>query len=145
MSKYKVILSEFRDGECLCKALVDLNLPFEHGPNLRENGVTLKTDWVYRGEQNQQVAVAVTRSSLIKAGVPSYGGLGFAWNGKGYDLVQDSHNVYDPRAVDLLNKLRQRYSFHMIHAQARAHGLMVQESRSANGDIDLVLVGYNRR
>lgn len=145
MSKYKEIQTEFRDGAMLLKALSDLGLKFEAAANLRSNETVLKTDWASRGETDHMAAVVVSRATLREAGVYSYGGLGFAWNGESYDLIQDSHNEGDVKTGELLGRLRQRYAYHVIQTQAHARGLTVRESRSVNGDIELVLVGYNRR
>lgn len=144
MSKYKEIKTIFRDGECLLKALADLGLTAQSAANLRDNGVTLKTDYASWGDVDHQVAIAVSRKDLIWQGkVKSYGGMGFAWNGQDYDLVQDRH--VSPAMTALNEKLRQRYAFHAVQKQARANGMMVRETTSAGGEISLVLVGYNRR
>lgn len=144
MSKYKQIHSEFRDGAMLLRALADLGLSCEQAAILTCNDLTLKTDYTSWGDADRKAAITVTREALKSAGVHSYGGLGFAWNGESYDLIQDSHNEYNKAATDLLGRLRQRYAYHMIQQQARARGLTVRESSSAGGDIELVLVGYRR-
>lgn len=147
MSKYRLIKSEFRNPDSLIKALNDLGIAFDRSVNLRTNDVVLKTSFgegimlqLYHGE-NHDVAIAIQRDNLAKAaGLKRVvDGMGFSWNGSGYDLIQDHYNEMNRGVTDLTNKLKQRYSFHETMRLARANGYLVKSSTSENGKIRVVI------
>jgi len=141
MSKYRVIKSEFKTGESLLKALADCGLQCEHGPNLRENNATLKTSWRGGwGGKDQQVSIAVSCHNLERVIDHAMDGMGFVWNGAGYDLVQDQHDLERGDVNAMMNKLRQRYSYHEVMRLAHAHGYNVRETSSQNGQMRVKIV-----
>jgi hypothetical protein len=146
MSKYKRIACEFKNGESLLKALQDAGLKFEQARNLRENTVAVHTHWKDYGSTEQPCALAIQKDDLSQGFLSrgaqwgSMDGMGFAWNGSGYDLIQDQHDQSRPEMGALLDQLKQRYSYHEISRQARAKGYTVRELPGQNGTINLVLV-----
>lgn len=142
MSKYRQILTEYKNGDSLVKALADLKVEHSRAANLRENGVTLTTHWSGTwGGRDQRVAIAVDRDQLGRAlGHRPMDGLGFAWNGSGYDLIQDQHDGWRAEDLQLLARLRQRYAFHEVTRLARAKGYSVRETPGEAGRIRLTLV-----
>jgi hypothetical protein len=141
MSKYKVVQTEFRNGESLKKALTDLGVQFEASADLKKNGVILETNWTgFWGGTNQQAAIAIQRAAANKAGIGYMDGLGFRWTGKGYELIQDHHDEDYTPVVKKMNQLRQRYAYHEVVRNARAKGYNVSQTASQDGTIRLTLV-----
>lgn len=88
MSKYKEIMTEFKNPASLMKALDDMNAVYEVGQNPKENAVVLFTNWKTYGGINQQVAIAVQKQNANRAGLGDFDGIGFQWNGKGFTLIK---------------------------------------------------------
>ena len=141
MSKYRVIKTEFKNGESLVKALSDMGLPFEKAASLRENGLTLETHWNSFGGVNKQVAIGMSRGSLRTHGLQVMDGIGFTWSGQGYDVVIDHYDEEKSQVTAMLAQLKQRYGLHEVNRLARQKGYTVRESASAaDGTIRLILV-----
>lgn len=141
MSAYKKIVTQFRNGQSLEKALKDLGITFSRGSSLTENSQVLKTSWgASYGGSDQPCAIAIQKKDAVAAGIGNFDGLGFFWNGKGYDLIQDHYDENDERIACVMNKLRQRYGYHEVVRQARARGYNVQQTIQENGTIRITLV-----
>jgi hypothetical protein len=142
MSKYRIVKADFKTPDSLIRALNDLKVEYQRGADLRRNEATLRTNWsgIYGGE-NQPVAVAIDRDALAKSiGSRPMDGCGFAWNGSGYDFIQDQHDTGRPDVQAWVNRLRQRYSFWEVQRLAHARGYNVRESYTQDGQINITLV-----
>jgi hypothetical protein len=140
MSAYKVIKTAFKVGESLEKALRDLGIQFEKGQSLKANGAILNTSWgrTYGGI-NQEVAFAIQQDEARRSGIGNMDGVGFRWNGSGYDLVQDHYDENNSHCADVMSRLKQRYTYHEVSRQARARGYSVRENKMTDGTIRLTL------
>ena len=136
MSKYKVIKTEFKNGASLVKALLDLGVKFEESANLKQNNVVLKTSWRTFGSSDYDVAIAIQREAAREAGLGFMDGLGFQWNGTGYNLIEDHSSTM----VEKMNQLRQRYAVHEVRRQARVKGYGIQEQAQTDGTIRMTLI-----
>jgi hypothetical protein len=141
MSKYRLIKCEIKTPDSLIKALNDVGCAYTRSQDLRKNEAKLDTNWTRWGGKSQEVAIAIQRNHLANAtGTSSVmDGIGFAWNGNGYDLIQDKHDVSNLKVTEFLNKLNQRYSYHEAMRLARMNGYTVKSSTSENGKIRVVL------
>ena len=137
MSKYREIKTEFRNPDSLVKALADLKIEYQRGANLRANQVMLETHWSgHFGGEDRPAAIAISKDSLGKAlKSRAMDGMGFSWNGTGYDLIQDQHDEARSDVVALTNQLRQRYGLHESMRLLRSKGYTVKETVSAGGQI----------
>ncbi|MDR3572843.1 MAG: DUF1257 domain-containing protein [Anaerolineaceae bacterium] len=134
MSKYKLVQTEFRNGASLKLALDDLKIHYSAGV-LNQNSQTLKTEWLMH-DSHQSCAIAVQADDIRKVRGFGFGGIGFSWTGKGYDLIADVHDNND----ETITKLRQRYAFHEVSRQARAKGYTIRETTTDSGVIRMTLV-----
>lgn len=140
MSAYKVIQCNFKVGESLEKALKDLGIVFERGQSLKANGANLKTSWgISFGGKNQEVAFAIQQGNARQSGIGNMDGVGFRWNGSGYDLVQDHYDENNEKCSEVMARLKQRYTYHEVSRQARARGYSVHENKQSDGTIRLTL------
>lgn len=139
MSKYKVIQTEFRNPESLKKALTDLAVPFECARDPKVPSLSL---YGYMGDERPERASFVIRRHQVNqhwsGGMSN--DLGFAWDGQQFTVQISDYDSGKSAELLALDRLRQRYSFHEVHRQARAKGYTVRESRSVNGAIEMVLV-----
>lgn len=141
MSYYREVKTEFINGESLKKALQDLGIEFTASANLRENRLSLVTNYRgYMDSRDLDVAIAVQREQARRAGIGSWDGLGFRWNGKSYDQIQDHLDETHANIQAKMNLLRQRYAYHEVSRQARSKGYTVNEHKSTDGTIRLTLV-----
>jgi hypothetical protein len=140
MSKYKVIKTEFKNGESLKKALDEMGVKYEFGGNFRDNTVTLRTSWASYGSQNHPVVFAIQRDEARLSGLGQMDGLGFKWTGTGYDLIEDSNHGQPQSVIDKMNILRQKYAVNEIRRQARVKGYSVREQAQTDGTIQMTLV-----
>lgn len=135
MSAYKEIRSEFRQAHSLIKALEEIGLRPVAAANLKINERTMKNRW---GHGDRQVAIEVSHEQFAAAlGGSAWAGLGFTWNGQRYDIVMDDLDIN--KSQDVVNRLRQRYAYHEIRAQAARKGYTVREVKSTDGTIRLQL------
>jgi hypothetical protein len=138
MSAYKEIKSEFRNGQSLIKALKVLGLIPQVSQNLRDNGVELVNNY---GHDGAKVAIGVDRIQVhSKINRSVYGGLGFTWNGKSYDVIADDLDVHKTEHQKLMNDIKQRYSYNEIKRQAQVKGYTVRETTGQDGVIRMTLV-----
>lgn len=139
MSHYRKINVDIKNGESLVQALRDLGMTPQVSSDLRQNSMTLFTHWRSFGAIDQRVAVAVQRDDLREAKSRlGYGvgyamdGIGFAWNGSGYDMIQDGL----PETA--INSIRQRYAVVEAKRLAMVEGYTVTEQQDADGTVRLV-------
>jgi hypothetical protein len=135
MSKYMQVKSTIKNPQSLLKALDDLRLGRTANGDMKVNGVTLRTNWTGFGGKNTPVAVAVQKSEL-PAGFMD--GIGFAWNGDGYDMIIDHYDVNQP----VINQIKQRYSINEAKRLAKINGYNVTEQATADGSVRLVCSSY---
>jgi hypothetical protein len=139
MSVYKEIRTEYKTSQSLVKALLEVGLELKHSPDFRAN--TLTTTDMHGN--SFQVALLLDRESLqarsAYKGVRIWGGVGFAWNGRSYDMVVDDLDAKKPITKEMLNQIKQRYTYHEIKRQAWAKGYTVQEQKASDGTIRLQL------
>lgn len=140
MSVYKKIKTEIKTADSLIKALNDLGLHPECSQNLRENSVILKSNWSNLGGRDQNVAIAVQREALEKADLMAMDGIGFAWNGSGYDLICDhmDEESHYGRSHHLVDRVKQRYTLHEAKRIASLQGYSLQEKTLSDGTIQLI-------
>lgn len=140
MSKYKEISTEIKRKDSLIKALEDLGIEFEISKDGKANVIPLVSHWSSGTTQN--VAVAIQRDKLSRfVGGNTYDGLGFKWNGSGYELIADHYDTNSTSTMKKINQIKQRYAFHEVKRQARIKGYNVREIQTSTGVIRLQLVG----
>lgn len=134
MSKYKTIQTEFKDIESLKKALVDVGFHnFELSRSKTENSLSLTG---YTGAINpQKVALRVSRS--VSHG---HEDVGFYWDGKQYQAIISTHDMYGNIGEQTLKRITQRYAYHEVIKKAHAKGYTINESKQPGGVIQLQLV-----
>lgn len=143
MSKYLKLQAPFKNAESLLKALADLGIQCGRAANLRQNDVTLQSHWkLHYGGQDTPVAIAVQREAWSRACLgergTTYDGIGFAWNGQSYDLIQDDHDQRNyPQTEAKLKELRQRYAYHETNRVLRSKGLTLTQSSIDGKTINL--------
>lgn len=137
MSHLRRISIELNDGPKIVQALRDLGIEPQIASDLTKNTQTLHSSF---GLGNQRVAIAVQRDSWHQVEPYAADGIGFAWNGSGYDLVQDG---MDGRKQDGLGLLRQRYAFLQVAEAMAANGWEVSETQTAGKQIELVFRKYS--
>ena len=140
MSKYTQIKTEFKNGASLCKALTALGVTYNRSADLCKNGAVLMANWTRWGGVNQDVAVAVQKHSPATGGLCDMDGLGFKWNGAGYDLVQDHYDQENSTVQAALGRLRQEYAKAEVYRLAQSKGYTVREQPDKTGVIRLELV-----
>ena len=139
MSAYKVIKTAFKVGESLERALEDLGIQFEKGQSFKVNGAILILMGRSYGGVNQEVAFAIQQDEARRSGLGNMDGVGFRWNGSGYDLVQDHYDENNSHCANVMSRLKQRYTYHEVSRQARARGYSVRENKMTDGTIRLTL------
>lgn len=134
MSHYRKIAVEIKNGPSIVAALRDLGLTPQVSPDLHHNGLTLHTHWKAMGGYNMACAVAVQKEDLVHSGLVDWAmdGFGFAWNGAGYDLVQDG------LPDRLINQIKQRYAVNEAKRLAMVEGYTVTEQQGDDGTVRLV-------
>lgn len=137
MSVYREIKTEFKNFKSLKKALEDFGLDCICSPDGKTNTVEVKSN--YHNGNLLFAALFVERRSLEAKIGHVFGGLGFAWNGAGYDLVVDNLDEQKHNAKKLLDGIRQRYAYHEIKRQAWERGYSLVESKTSDGTIRLQL------
>jgi len=138
MSKYKKIATEFKNADSLCKALDDLDLPYDKAPVLKTPSLELR-GW------------GGTFGALVSIRIPKYKtngfeDVGFAWNGAAFEAHVSTHDGsgYGRRDVGepTLLKIKQRYALHELRRQAKLNGYSIQEKYLDDGTITLVCTQY---
>lgn len=143
MSAYREIRTEFRNLESFRKALADLGQPFDVAPDPAQP--TLPLYGYHADERPEHASFVIRRREVNKAwSGGASNDLGFAWDGQQVRVIISDFDsgVQQERAA--LDHLRQRYAFHEINRQARARGLLVRETTTVDGRINIVFVGQQR-
>jgi len=138
MSVYREIRTEYKTAQSLIKALTDLGFAPKTSVDLRANSLEIVSG--YHSDNRFNVAIQVDRAQVgTKAGTHVYGGFGFIWNGKSYDMVVDDLDSDKPAVQTLLNNLKQRYTYQEVKRQAFVKGYAVTEQKGNDGTIRLQL------
>ena len=138
MSAYKKIATQFKNPASLIRALQDCGLTFEQASDLQANTVMLKTHWTRYDGVDTPVAIAIQREELHKK-IHSMDGIGFAWAGDHYELVQDKS---DYALTDTLNEIKRRYAFHETMNAFHARGWVVGDTATVGNEINITFRQY---
>ncbi|MEQ8383234.1 MAG: DUF1257 domain-containing protein [Coleofasciculus sp. A1-SPW-01] len=123
MSHFSNIKTQIRNLTSLQSALTDLGVDWKTGPSQ------------VRGYQGQ------TRTAEVVIEQENNYDVGFAWNGKEYELVADLQYWQQPLSVEgFLNRITQRYAFHTVMNETAKQGFQVaQHENNQDGSIRLVV------
>jgi len=123
MSHFSNIKTQIRNLTSLQSALTDLGVDWKAGPSDVRG---------YRG-QTQTAEVVIEQGNNYD--------VGFAWNGKEYELVADLQYWQQPLSVEgFLNRITQRYAFHTVMSETAKQGFQVaQQENNQDGSIRLVV------
>jgi len=123
MSHFSNIKTQIRNLTSLQSALTDLGVDWKTGPS------------EVRGYQGQ------TRTAEVVIEQENNYDVGFAWNGKEYELVADLQYWQQPLSVEgFLNRITQRYAFHTVMSETAKQGFQVaQQENNQDGSIRLVV------
>ena len=123
MSHFSNIKTQIRNLTSLQSALSDLGVDWKTGPSQ------------VRGYRCQ------TRTAEVVIEQENNYDVGFAWNGKEYELVADLQYWKQPLSVEgFLNRITQRYAFHTVMSETAKQGFQVaQQENNQDGSIRLVV------
>jgi len=123
MSHFSNIKTQIRNLTSLQSALTDLGVDWKAGPSDVRG---------YRG-QTETAEVVIEQGNNYD--------VGFAWNGKEYELVADLQYWQQPLSVEgFLNRITQRYAFHTVMSETAKQGFQVaQQENNQDGSIRLVV------
>ena len=123
MSHFSQIKTQIRNLKSLQSALTDLGIDWKSGPTEVRG---------YRG-QTSTAEVVVEQNNGYD--------LGFAWNGKEYELVADLQFWQQAWSVDrFVNMVTQRYAFHTVINETAKQGFQVTEQqKNQDGSVRLVV------
>jgi len=123
VSHFTQLKTQLRDLDHLTQALADLDLTHETG------------DVTVRGYQGQ------TRTAQVVLRQANQHDVGFAWNGRFYELVTDLQYWQQPWTVErFLAKVQQRYAYNTVVNECEKKGFQVAtEEVNADGAVRLVL------
>lgn len=123
MSHFSQIKTQIRNLTSLKAALTDLGIDPKPEPGEVRG---------YRG-QTTMAQVVIEQDNGYD--------VGFAWNGKEYELVADLQFWQQPLPVDyFLRKVTQRYAFHTVVTASNQQGFQVAEQQNnQDGSIRLVV------
>ncbi|MEQ8962647.1 MAG: DUF1257 domain-containing protein [Coleofasciculus sp. C2-GNP5-27] len=123
MSHFSNIKTQIRNLTSLQSALTDLGVDWKAGPSQVRG---------YRG-QSRTAEVVIEQENNYD--------VGFAWNGKEYELVADLQYWQQPLSVEgFLNRITQRYAFHTVMSETAKQGFQVaQQENNQDGSIRLVV------
>jgi hypothetical protein len=123
MSHFSHIKTQIRNLVSLQSALNDLGIDWKEGP---------ETVRGYQGQTHTaQVAIAQDNGYDV----------GFAWNGKEYELVADLQYWQQPWTVDgFLSRVSQRYAVNTVMTETKNQGFQISEQQqNEDGSIRLVV------
>lgn len=123
MSHFSNIKTQIRNLSCLQSALTDLGVDWKKGPSEVRG---------YRGE---------TRTAEVVIEQDNNYDIGFAWNGKEYELIADLQYWQQPLSVEgFLNRVTQRYAFQTVITQTAKQGFQITEQdNNQDGSIRVVV------
>lgn len=123
MSHFSQIKTQIRNLHFLKAALTDLGIDWKAGP---------KEVRGYRGQ--------TTSAEVVLEQDNGYD-VGFAWNGREYELVADLQFWQQAWSVDrFLNKVTQGYAFQTVMSESAKQGFQVAEQqKNLDGSIRLVV------
>ena len=125
MSHYVKVRTEIREKAHLLAALDDLRLECEEsGGHVRgDQRVSEKADIVVRASASADIGLRLTEDGV-------------------YEVVADWYRIEQESNLErrsFLQRLQQRYAFHIVLAQAREQNLVVEEEVHDNGEITITL------
>jgi hypothetical protein len=123
MSHFSQIKTQIRNLQSLKAALTDLGIDWKSGPREVRG---------YRG-QTTSAEVVVEQDNGYD--------VGFAWNGREYELVADLQFWQQAWSVErFLNKVTQGYAFHTVVNESAKQGFQVAEQqKNLDGSVRLVV------
>ena len=125
MSHFVRIHTIIREREHLLQALRDMGLAFDEGPGLEVRGDSRRTE---------------SADIVVRTGSGS--DVGFRKAGDEYEIVADWYRVEQVSSLrrgEFVAAVSRQYALHVVRAQAREQGLIVEEERTEGGDIVIVL------
>jgi hypothetical protein len=126
MSHFVKIRTQIREREHLVQALRDLHYQFQEGQNLVVNG--------FAGNKETAEVVVNTGSKYD---------IGFRRQAEEFEVVADWWGVETNTRIRqnaFIGEVNQRYSYNLVHEQAREQYLIVEEEQEMeNGDIVILL------
>jgi len=134
MSEYRIVKTEFRDRECLEKALDDvakkLGIRYVQGKDITLYG--------YQGDARPETADIVIRRCYLD---PLSNDLGYRWNPeKGmFEEIVSEYDQRVSRVTMIRNRIRQRYAYHKVLKEARRKGMAVRAVEQKGGVIHITL------
>lgn len=138
MSKYQEIKTEYRNLESLKKALNDMGIAYEVSKNWRNPDIAM---YGYHNDvRPERASIRIDRNWVNDnwSGCAS-NDIGFAWDGKQFNLILSDYDSRVPRTLEAMNKLRQRYGFNEAMRLAHAKGYTAKETTFQDGTIRIVL------
>lgn len=136
MSHLRRISIELKDGQKIARALQDLALQPVFGSSLTENNETLHSRY---GLGDKKAAIVVPFAAWRTIEPRASDGIAFAWNGSGYDLIQDGMDSLKHEGLD---RLRQRYAFHELQTTLHEAGWEVSETATNGDQLELIFRKY---
>ena len=123
MSHFSNIKTQIRNLTSLKSALKDMEIEWKSGP-MPIRG--------YRG-QTSTAEVVIEQNNNYD--------IGFAWNGKEYELVADLQYWQQPLTVEgFLRQVTQRYAYHTVVNESSKQGFAITEQeKNKDGSIRLVV------
>lgn len=138
MSHYKKITCEIKNPASLVAALQKLGLDPQFGLNLKVNDQVLKNRWgsMISSAVDHNCAIVVTRETIASKAddmrfYGGFNGVGFEWNGYGYDMIMDGNG--GPCA----DTIKQTYALIETKRLAELQGYTVEEEYMTDGTIRL--------
>jgi hypothetical protein len=123
MSHFTNIKTQLRNLVSLKAALSDLDIEWKEGPSAIRGykGQTCNAEIVVEQENNYDI--------------------GFAWNGKEYELVADLQYWQQPCSVEgFLQRVTQGYAYHTVISESAKQGFQVtQQQKNEDGSLRLVV------
>jgi len=140
MSKYQEIKTEYRNLDSLKKALKDIGVDeYVVSKNWRAPDFVMRG---YMGDERPELASIRISRDWVNAhwsGSWCSNDIGFAWDGKQFNLLLSDWDSHQQKTLDAMNKLRQRYGFNEAMRLAHAKGYNAKETTFQDGTIRIVL------
>ena len=137
MSKYKQIVTQFKNLESLKKALEDVGFAgIEVAPNPKAPSLTLVG---FLGDARpEKASLRIPRRYVGSLA----NDVGFAWNPKSrtYEAIISEFDSSAHFDEGRLNHVKQRYAFHELVRSARIEGYEIGEATVVNGTVEFQLI-----
>lgn len=140
MSHIHRVGTEITRGSSLVAALERLGVPFQVSTNLERNSLPMPG---FAGSTTRCAAFISREDVSRTTGTHCYNGLGFVWNGRGYDLAIDPMDAYAKEHQALTQRITQEYARAELHWQLdhnpQLAGYTAEEEELADGTIRIEL------